>query len=823
MRAANSIAERHAAMLQSTDAMRSLGASLLTPELIVFPIRHHSPASALQLQALFASVRPAAVLVEGPTSFTSMIPLLVHAEARMPLAVYTYAVHKAVDEKPEQRRAAYYPFCDHSPELVALRAAAEMNIPARFIDLDYALQSQLDAASEENDARSLQDERHFRRSQALSALASKLGCRDHEEMWEHLFEIPASTRDLSEHLADMVAYCKLARDECSEAELNADGTLQREAEMGWHIQQALREREDGDGPVLAIVGGFHAVALPDLLNRPIQRPNIARTTIGDESSALIRYSFDRLDRLNGYAAGMTSPAWHQRFWDLSQKHAKAARPAGPKLRQELALSFLFDVGMELRERYSLPLPMPTLAGAFEHALRLAQLRQRPAPAREDVLDAVTSCFVKGEADADGALVLAVARRALSGQAMGKVPPGGSTPPLVRDFEYRARRQRLKIDEAQPRRIVLDIYRRSEHRLTSRLLHGLALLGVPLAVRTAGPDFVNGIGMDRLQEHWEYAHSAATDAALVEASVYGTTVPLAVANRFDAKLEHFESGEVGRDAKTAASFMTQACVLGLHDHLPRVVAILSRAIAADVSFESLTAAAGNLGLLRESREPLDAKDLSELPRLLQAAFERAIYLGRDLKGGNGVDVVNGLSRLRELVVSEAGKDLDSTMFWAMVETLQSTHEAALTRGAAAGLLYSDGRMSDEALGTILVGHLNGMQQPREAVSFLHGLLQTAREAAWQQASLLKVLDATLQQWDDEAFVANLPELRLSFSEMTPKETDRIAEAVARLHGQGDLGRLVRYDISSEQLQANLLMSQVLAETLAADGLIEWVMP
>ncbi|MGC4062763.1 MAG: DUF5682 family protein [Herbaspirillum sp.] len=808
-------------MLSNTDAMRALGASLLTPELIVFPVRHHSPASALQLQALLAKVRPMAILVEGPTGFTPMIPLLVHAEARMPLAVYTYAVRKADGEEPERRRAAYYPFCDYSPELVALRAAAEMGIPARFIDLDYALQSQLDAASENDEAHSLQDERHFRRSQALSVLANKLGCRDHEEMWEHLFEIPASTRDLSEHLADMAVYCTLARDDCSEAELNADGTLQREAEMAWHIQQALRERQEGHGPVLAVVGGFHAVVLPGLLKRAVQRPEIARTSISDECSALIRYSFDRLDRLNGYAAGMTSPAWHQRLWELSQKNAKAALPVGPKLRQELALSFLFDIGTELRERYSLTLPMPALAAAFEHALRLAHLRQRPAPVREDVLDAVTSCFVKGEVDADGALVLAVARRTLSGQAMGKVPPGGSTPPLVRDFEYRARRQRLKIDDAQPRRIVLDIYRRAEHRLTSRLLHGLAFLGVPLAVRTAGPDFVNGVGLERLQEHWEYAHSAATDAALVETSVYGTTVPLAVANRFDARLARFESGEVNRDAKTASSFMTQACVLGLHDHLPRVAAILACAMAADASFESLAAAAGNLGLLRESREPLDARDLAELPQLLQAAFERAIYLGRDLKGGDGVDVVNGLSRLRELVLSEAGKDLDSSMFWLMVEALRSTHEAALTRGAAAGLLYSGGRMSDEALGEMLSGHLNGLLQPREAVSFLRGLLQTAREAAWQQASLLKVLDGTLQQWDDEAFVANLPELRLAFSEMTPKETDRIAEAVARLHGQDDLGRLVRYDVSAEQVQANLLTSQALAEALAADGLADWV--
>jgi hypothetical protein len=810
-------------MLPSTDAVRALGASLVTPELIVFPVRHHSPASAWQLQTLLANLRPACVLVEGPRSFTPLIALLVHEEARMPLAIYTYAVHQAQGDDAPLRRAAYYPFCDHSPELVALRAAQAQNIPARFVDLDFSEQHQVETEVEDGEAQSLLDEHHYSRSQTLSALASQLGCRNHEELWEHLFEVPACSKDLAAYVADMAAYCQLARVDSSNAELKADGTLAREAEMAWHIQQALNERKLGDGPVLAVVGGFHAVVLPELLRQPVTRPVISRAKVSDESSALIRYGFDRLDRLNGYGAGMTSPAWHQRLWEQTQKYAKAGVVPGVRVRQEVALTFLFDIATELRGKHGLALPMPALTAAYEHALQLAYLRGRPAPVREDVLDAITSCFVKGDVDADGALVMAVAHRTLSGQDMGKVPPGASTPPLVRDFEYRARRQRLKIDDSEPRRVVLDIYRRPAHRVTSRLFHGLTLLGVPLATRSAGPDFVRGTGLDRLQEHWQYAHSASTEAALVEASVYGTTMPLAVANRFEAQMEAFESGAAQRDAKTASAFFMQACVLGLHDHLPRVTTTLAQAIGADASFESVAAAVSILGLLLESREPLEARDVKELPVLLQAAYERVIYLGRDLKAGSddGSDIVNGLTRLREMLISEAGKGLDAALYWTMVEALHLHNEQSLVRGAAAGLLYGVGRLTEAALGTELDGHLNGLLQPRDAVSYLRGLLQTAREAAWQQPELLKVLDGLLRQWGDDVFVANLPELRLAFAEMTPKETDRIAEAVAQLHGHNDLGRLVRHDLSAEQLQANLQTSRLLAEVLAADGLQDWM--
>jgi hypothetical protein len=710
---------------------------------------------------------------------------------------------------------------------VALRHAQAHGIPAQFIDLEFAEQSHDEDRKDDGEARSLLDERHFRKSRYLGALASELGCRDHEELWEHLFEVPCVGRSLTEYMTDMAAYCHLARVECSDQELLADSTLRREAEMVRHIREALSARSPGDGPVLAVVGGFHAVVIHALLDSHVSSQAAAKKastrSIDDAASVLIRYGFDRLDRLNGYASGMTSPAWHQHLWERMLKHDKAGVDLSTRVRRETALKFLFDFAHELRETHGLALPMPTLAGAYEHVLRLAALRQRPAPVRDDVFDAVVSCFIKGDADADGALVLAVAQRTLSGRAMGQIPPGVDRPPLVRDFDARARRQKLKIDDSQPRRAVLDIYRREDHRVTSRLFHGLTLLGIPLAYRTAGPDFVNGIGLARLQEHWQYSYSAATEAALVEASVYGTTVPFAVANRFDARLERFETGSDPRSAQGAALLLIQACVLGLHDHLPRMAATLSRAVGEDAAFESVAMAATTLGLLWESREPLDARAVGELLPLLRVTYERAIYLGGDMQGvaSDGAEFVIGLTQLRELLASEAGRSMDATLYWTLVTALKGEHASPLVRGAATGLLYCAARLSDTEIGRAVDGHLNGLMPARNAVAFLRGLLQTAREAAWQEHTLLSVLDRLLHQWDNAEFIAALPDLRLAFAEMTPKETDRIAQAVATLHGREDLGSLVRHDRTADEVQANLVLSQKLIAQLKADGLGHWV--
>lgn len=801
-------------------SLRALGQSLASDELIVFAVRHHSPGCAWQLQQLFASHPPSVVLVEGPRSFDPLLPLLVHPQAQMPLAIYTYAVGGAA---ADARRAAYYPFCDYSPELVALRAAAAQGIPARFIDLDFAEQCALEASPPEVELGqdSLLDEGHYRRSEHLQRLASQLGCRDHEELWEHLFEVPATRGDWSEHLTRVAAYCQLARLDCSHDELQADGTLAREAEMAWHIQQALAARRPGEGPVLVVVGGLHAVALPGLLATGVERPAISRAGLTDEASALIRYSFDRLERLNGYAAGMTAPAWHQRLWHAQLKHSQRSAQAPARPRQAAALELLFEVAEKLREQ-AVALPLPTLTAAYEQMLRLATLRGRDAPIRVDVDDAILSCFIQGDADADGVRVRQVARACFTGQALGRVPPGAGTPPLVKDVEYRARRQRLKLHDSQPRRVVLDLYRRAEHRRSSQLLHGLLLLGIPFAWRTGGPDFVGGHGLHLLQEHWEYAWTASTEGALVEASVYGATLPQAVASRFAQRLEQ-QAGDGVADARGAAALLVQACVLGLHEQLATPLQHLADAIGADPVFASLVAATASLSLLLESREPLQAAHLPGLPGLLRSAYQRATYLGaQGVSEAEALGHVACLVQLRELLAGAAGAELDQALYWALVSQLHQQPNLLL-RGACAGLLYLAGHLSEAQLATELAGHLHGLRQPQEAVAYLRGLLSTARESAWQVPSLLEVLDPLLSQWGEAQFVACLPELRLAFAEMTPRETDRIATRVAQLHGANDLGRLRHASLQADQVQANLRLSQSLALVLQGDGLDPWMTP
>jgi hypothetical protein len=808
--------------LPTSAAVRDLAARLVTDELVVVPVRHHSPACAAAVEAAFTRHRPSRVLIEGPRSFDALAGLLSHPEAQFPLAIYTWSRPARRPAAPGERHGGYYPFCDYSPELVAARLAHAAGVPANFCDLEVGEQAAAaavlpgEAAVLPGDG-SLLREDVYEHSRALTALAEQLGCRDHEDLWELLFEADPAETDLDEHLARMTAYCLLARRDHRDADLDRDGTRAREAEMVHHVREALAGRSASDGPVLVVLGGFHAVALPDLLADPPPRPQLDIGNV-EQGSALIRYSFDRLERLNGYASGMTSPGWHQRIWD---ERRQGAMPAAA--RRAAALTVLLDVAEEMRTRHRTPVATPTLAAAQRQLLLLADLRQRPAPLRSDLVDAITSCLVQGEADVEGRLIRGVTDVVLTGRRVGRVPPGAGTPPLVQDTLARLAALRLDTDGVEPRNVALDLYRTPAHRLTSRTLHGLRLLGVPFAQHVAGPDFVRGTGLSRLHERWTYLWTPASEGHLAEVSLYGSTLSEAVAARFAQLLATASADGRVPSSTEACSLLAQGAVVGLHDQIDPAIALLRDALAAEPSFVAAVTTTGSLALLEEGREPLEARRLTGLAGLLETAYARALFLCAELQGDEEppAAVAMALARLRELLASPAGANLDPESFWARVEQLRRGHDRPLVRGAAAGLASTAGRLSLDDLTRDVAGHLASSIPAHDAATFIQGLLATAREAVWQASGLVEQLDGRLAGWDEPGFLGALPDLRLAFADLTPRETDRVAEIVAALHGgvKPDVG--VRHGIDEQAMAANLALSQLVAEALERDGLGAWI--
>jgi hypothetical protein len=93
--------------------------------------------------------------------------------------------------------------------------------------------------------------------------------------------------------------------------------------------------------------------------------------------------------------------------------------------------------------------------------------------------------------------------------------------------------------------------------------------------------------------------------------------------------------------------------------------------------------------------------------------------------------------------------------------------------------------------------------------------------WQSVGLVEELDGRLTGWDQQTFLRTLPDLRLAFADLTPAETDRVAESVAALHGGEKPDIAVRRDVDERSVAAAALLSQQIVEALERDGLGAWV--
>ncbi|MBE7382787.1 MAG: hypothetical protein F6J95_015400 [Leptolyngbya sp. SIO1E4] len=821
--------------------------SLQQERLTFFPIRHHSPACAWHVQQWILAQKPAAVLIEAPADATDLIPLLLHPDTQTPVAIYTTYVDRdghllpaeslasnaaqtdqPGGDRPGQPKAGshrqaeplrfggYYPFCDYSPEFVALRTGAAIGAQLQFIDLPYpqkviAAQADCDATPR---LRALQAEHHLQHSTYLSALAKKTGCRDFNELWDHLFEAHCQGIPTPDFIRQIATYCYLARQETPLDTLVAEGTLAREAAMAEAIATILPAV---DGPVLVVTGGFHTVALPALVESPPAVPPAPKLSAGCAQTVLMRFSFEQLDALNGYASGMPAPAYYQQLWEQMQQ------PSTEALMQTAYAVLLQVRSLTCEEKILASLSVADEIAAAEQAQRLAQFRHHPGPTREDLLDAIRSCFIKGTMEGEGGILMSVVARSLRGDRIGNLPHHAGVPPLVEDFHQRAQTFRLQLATAQPKSLTLDIYRQDRHRQLSRFLHSLTFAEIPFARFTKGPDFVLGNQLNQIQEHWSYRWQPQTESTLIEQSLYGSTVAELALYHLRQQIAALAEEGQARSATAAVQLLITACRMGLHTQTTQLLALIADHVAADPSVVSLAQAIGQLLLLWQSREPLQAQTLETVPQLTTVAYQRLCYQIPHLAEcpvEETPTVLEAFNRVWEILWAQG--DLDRELFVEALLNLLTTQGNPIILGGAVGVLYSAGRMETTELVTLAAGYLDhAAADPVQGVGFLRGLLCTCREVTWHLPELIAAINARLEHWSEDEFLRVLPELRLAFADLIPRETDKVAAIAAQLHGRTDLGRLVHTSATETQLHEGLAMEQKVQQILAQDGLSHWL--
>ena len=751
---------------------------------VYFPVRHHSPACAGLVRQFIRQRRPAAVLIEGPADFNDRLDEL-HLPHTLPIAIYSY-----VHLEGGARRGAFYPFCEYSPEWQALKTAREVGCPARFIDLPW---SELASAADEPQNR--YSDAELRYGRYVAALCRQLGVEDFDAAWDVMIEQhPRLT--LADYFQRCHHYCCQVRQ--MEPAISSPDE-RREARMARGVHEALEEFKHSEGPLLVVTGGFHSLALLRRVEeQDFTAPPGEPAAITQRGIAITPYSYERLDSLRGYEAGMPSPGFYHQVW--------FQRGRGQRVSHHPILSLVIA---ELRKRGQTCSTADVIA-LETMAQGLALIRGREEVWREDLVDAITSALIKEELERGRrSPFLDAVYHVFRGQARGRMAEGAILPPLVVDIKEKLHDLDLE-PKTSSREVELELTQPADL-AKSQVLHRLRLLDIHGYRRVQGTDLATRHDLSRWFEIWAIRWHPEFEAACIEAARYGVALTDAATARL---LER--AGGLDRNAEEAALLLLDSALAGCG--LPESLLVrLAEITASENDFLRVVSALGHLLYLYRYDEVLGTQGAAGLGQLLGDVFTRSVWLLEKLGQTSGeesrlVPAIRTLVESFELAASSV--DLNREELVSVLQRVQSDrNQLPMIRGAAAGGLANLAAIDAPAVRTVMFG----FAKPAQMGDFMAGLFGVAREITQRDPLLVQSIDELLMGLSGDEFLAALPSFRLAFTFFTPREKHYLLTTLFRALGILEAPPLTALEVDTATAEAALALEGRIFSALEKYGL------
>jgi hypothetical protein len=723
-----------------------------------FPVRHHSPAAAYFVRQYIEAVKPACILIEGPSEYNDHISDLI-LEHELPIAIYSYK------RSTEGVAGVFYPFCEHSPEYVAVKCGLAENAVVEFIDLPFSSHIAFSTAvlndREVGEAEDVPPQ--------LESFYQKFAVNNFNSLWDKLIE--------SDDNLTVDSYLERAHGIClslRNCETLDQQTIDREAFMAKMVKDKLLSTS---GQIMVITGGLHAGGLYEWLIRTetpdtkqeghdkenekeeIQEADNSISRLFEFGCTLTPYSDKRLDSYHGYGAGLPCPGFYRQAFEdrcngsMHDTHSKLLAEAVERLRKKKQLISTADVIV-----------------AQQMARGLASLRQHSVVFREDLIDGIASSVVKDEFNFEESHPLIEALRLIfRGERVGRLSSDVALPPLTEAILQLIGQQNLA-PATIAREVTCDFELESD-RTKSAILHSLATLGISGYNRKKFTGF-GGNEKGRIIETWLITESTSFHADCVEAAAWGVTVEEATGNKLKERIK-----QNGANAAAMALTLLDASLLGLKHLSQDLYEQMLAAIASDNDFLSLSKALTSLLELNYYHNFLNGPVL-DTHRLLAECFDRALWLLEYQGAGANTDFVKGIGTIVEIYDLLGGiLSLDKHFIKeAFVHSLAQSDCSPLAAGALSGALWKMGAEEDAQVKATLTR----FSLPDEIGEFIVGLLHTAGDIIHSDSQLLETIDKVLREFDDDQFLHAAPALRLAFSRYSPREKVLLLRTVASAH-------------------------------------------
>ncbi|MFN7928966.1 MAG: DUF5682 family protein [Blastocatellia bacterium] len=692
----------------------------------IFGIRHHGPGSARSLHESLVSLRPDAILIEGPPDAESVLPFFADKAMRPPVALLIYAPE-------EPNKAVFYPFAEFSPEWQAARYGLQHGVAVRFMDLPQTHQFALSNLASEisnSDAELPRD--------PLGELSEAAGNDDGEGWWEQIIEQRRNSADVFAAIAEAMTVLR-----------EPHSTLpHREALREAFMRQTIRVAEkEGFEKIAVVCGAWHVPALqtmPPVKEDAALLKSLPKTKV---AATWIPWTNGRLSYASGYGAGITSPGWYSHLW---------RKPEQTEIR------WLTKVARLLRKE-DLDASSASVIEAVRLAETLAAMRGQHRPGLRELNEATQTVLCFGN---DAPLRL-IHEKLIVGEVLGEVPEDMPAVPLQQDLQRKQKRLRFPAEATQK---TIDLDLRKENDLArSQLLHRLSLLGIAWGE----PQRAGGNGT--FHELWRVQWQPEFSVALIEAGIWGNTVLEAATNLVKHKANKAEN---------------LAALTALVDHtlladLPAAVAHLmariqaEAAVASDIAhlLDALPPLANVMryGNVRQTDTATVGKVVDGLVARICVGLPNACASLNDDAATAMYDRLVNVNGALALLQQQEHLTLWQSTLAAMSEQ-QTLH--GLIAGRCCRLLFEAQVFAAEETARRLSFALSTASEPAQAAAWMDGFLRGSGLLLLHDEALWQVIDEWVVSLPSETFTQLLPLLRRTFATFAAPERRQMGERVAQ---------------------------------------------
>ncbi|MCB9670750.1 MAG: hypothetical protein H6736_22525 [Alphaproteobacteria bacterium] len=576
----------------------------------IFPVIHHSPASAVHMVRWLRERRPKLVFIEMCEDLVGLVPDL--RDCTLPVALQAFAGEVEGHPASWTPLSVVAPLTEFSAEYQAMAyALQDPEVELVFVDrsVDHVFQWADRTSDPETPVHDDEDDDEEARLHG-SAVGIELGgieptFRDfhdlllanarmtHFEEWTSLYvEEPTIGANTATYRAILFLVGSLFRRLGSTP--HAREEIRRRDRLMWtRIKGELAKRSVPPEECVFVCGAAHAVedGCPEwgLASEALYDPGEPTDTRW--LYGFIPSSYAAIELQFGHARGAVAMAesrwkkalstWNLEPYTISRKpprtKPKVAKPpmqlsldmvltGPPRLADADAaelLGWVTGIVQAARKNRYLASTADAIA-IYETSILLARMRSRKRPSPFDFIDAAETCLEKGRPPGRRS-VRQLCNRMLGGDRVGQVGYD-SLPPLVQDVYDRLAPLGITAQTRRITRVLLDFTQEPEKRRCSRLLWRLSWL-TP-GTRVARP--IMGelkLGMEPRQESWDVGLHGAEQRAVIQLAFEGVTVEQVLEKRLSADT-------FGQEAKTVTALRAVEGSLILLDN-PRLSEALGR--------------------------------------------------------------------------------------------------------------------------------------------------------------------------------------------------------------------------------------------------------